>query len=52
MRKPIYKDRYSEHKIYPSKSFMQRVKVYVEKNKSSSFFEFFKNNYQRSTIKK
>jgi len=34
----------TDHKIYPGKSFMERMKKYKEEHKENSFFEYFKKN--------
>ena len=47
MRKPVHKDRYAEHKIYPGADFMKRVKDYDDSNSNTSFFEFFKRNINK-----
>ena len=36
------------HRIYPGKNFMQRVKAYDTANKKHGFFEFFKKNINKS----
>lgn len=40
----IHKNRDVHHKIYPGKSFMERMKKYKEEHKENSFFEYFKKN--------
>ena len=38
-----------DHKIYPGKSFMERVKMYKEEHKENSFFEYFKKNINKKS---
>ena len=42
-----HKDTKVSHKIYPGKSFMQRVKTYQEANSNKSFFKYFEKNIQK-----
>ena len=44
----IHKNRDVHHKIYPGKSFMERIKVYKEEYKENSFFEYFKKNINKN----